>query len=160
MTREVHDIPPAPRRVRWRAVLWHWWPMAFLGFVLAVYGGLLTLMLYLAAGGKPSDDRRLDQECEETSGRVVRVEALHGRPPRVHYDFQVTLRNGNQFLQSGTSFLPGSESLKAEDPIQVEYLQTEPHKNRAKGGRLVILPPLLLMFFYGAFLPGLLSSPT
>ena len=155
MTREVHDIPPAPRIVRWRAVLWHWWPMAFVGFVLAVYGGLLTLMLYVAAGGKPSDDRRLDRECEEASGRVVHVEVLHGRPPRVHYDFQVVRPNGNQFPLSGKSFLPGSESLGAGDPIQIEYLKTEPHKNRAKGGRLVMLPPLLFIFFYGAFLPGL-----
>ena len=55
MTREVHDIPPAPRHVRWRAALWHRWPLAFLGFVLAVYGGLITLMLFLASTGKPED---------------------------------------------------------------------------------------------------------
>jgi len=44
MTREVHDIPPAPRQVRWRAVLWHWWPLAFLGFVLAVHGASRLVM--------------------------------------------------------------------------------------------------------------------
>ena len=156
MTREVHDIPPAPRHVRWRAVLWHWWPVAFLGFMLAVYGGLITLMLFMAAGGKPSDDRRLDQQCVQTSGLVTNVEILHGRPPRVYYDFQVVNKAGHRFRQSGFSFLPDGEALKDGDPIPIEYVQRWPSVSRAKGGRISILPPLLAFFFYGAFLPGML----
>ncbi len=155
MTREVHDIPPAPRRVRWRAVLWHWWPVAFVGFVLAVYGGLITLMLFLAAGGKPTDDRRLDRECVQSLGRVTRVEILHGRPARVHYDFEVVNKAGHSFRQSGFSFLPGGETKKEGDRIKIEYAPGEPSLSRAMGGRIVILPPLMSYFLYGAVLPGL-----
>jgi len=154
MTREVHDIPPAPRHVRWRAVLWHWWPVAFFGFMLAVYGGLFMLMLFLAAGGKPSDDRRLDQQCAQTRGLVTSVRILHGRPPRVRYDFQVVNKAGHRFPQSGESFLPGAETLNKGDRIQIEYIPSEPSLSRAKGGRILILPPLLSTFFYGAFVPG------
>ena len=156
MTREVHNIPPAPRHVRWRAVLWHWWPVAFFGFVLAVYGGLITLMLFLAAGGKPSDDRRLDEQCVQTIGRVTNVEVLHGRPARLHYDFQVVNKAGHTYTQSGITFLPGGETLNKGDRIQIEHAPSEPSLSRAKGGRKVILPPLLAFFFYGAFLPGVL----
>ena len=52
MLQEIRKIPPAPREVRWRAVLWHRWPIALVGFVFAVYGGVFTLMLYFAAGGR------------------------------------------------------------------------------------------------------------
>ncbi|MHC4512762.1 MAG: DUF3592 domain-containing protein [Planctomycetota bacterium] len=155
MTREVHDIPPVPRQVRWRAVLWHWWPLAFVGFVLAVYGGLFTLMLYLAMGGKPADDHRLDRECVQTSGRVTKVH-VRARPPRIDYDFEVLLKSGSRLRLSGSSFLPGGENLKPGDRIAIEYLRGEPQKNRARGGRIVILPPLLAVSFYGAFLPGLM----
>lgn len=156
MTREVHDIPPAPRRVRWRAVLWHRWPVAFLGFVLAVYGGFITLMLCLAAGGKPADDGRLDRECVVTRGIVNRVELVHGRPPRVHYDFPVVNRAGHRFRQSGCSFLPGGETLEKGDRIPIEHARGQPSLSRAMGGRIVIMPPLLSYFFYGIFLPGIL----
>ena len=155
MTREVHDIPPAPRHVRWRAVLWHWWPVAFFGFMLAVYGGLITLMLFLASGGKPSDDHRLDQRCVETRGTVTRVEIIHRRPPRVYYDFRVVNKAGHRYRQSGFSFLPGGETLKQGDRVPIEYVPGEPSLSRAKGGRSLILPPLLAGFFYGGFLPGI-----
>ena len=135
MTREVHEIPPAPRHVRWRAVLWHWWPLTFVGFLLAVYGGLLTLMLFLAEGGWPSDDRRLDRECVQTTGTVTKVTPLHGRPPRIHYDFQIELRNGSRFPHSGKSFLPGGENLEVGSPIPIEHAPRAHQINRAVGGR-------------------------
>lgn len=155
MTREVHDIPPAPRRVRWRAVLWRWWPVAFFGFVLAVYGGLITLMLFLAQTGKPSDDRTLDRLCVLTNrGLVVSVDILYGRPPRVHYDFQVETRSGGSYRQSGFCFLPGGETLKEGDRVQVEHAPDQPSISRIKGGRIGILPPLLSYSFHGSFVPG------
>ena len=64
MVHEVQSIPPRPRTVKWRAVLWHWWPVAFCGFVLGIYGGLITLMTFMAADGKPADDRLIDSDSQ------------------------------------------------------------------------------------------------
>jgi hypothetical protein len=129
--------------------------MAFFGFVLAVYGGFITLMLFLAAGGKPSDDHNLDRLCVLTNrGRVTSVDLLHGRPPRVRYEFQVEMKSGRTYPQSGICFLPGGETLKKGDRVQVEYAPDQPSLSRIKGGRIVILPPFLSYSFYGWFLPG------
>lgn len=160
MQHEIQDIPPTPRRPRWRALLWHCWPVAFLGFVFGVYGGLLTLMVSLYMGGKPRDDLRLDRGSVETTGVVQEVEGgsldAQGRrlPMRLRYRFEA--REGMEL--SGRSFLerPGTQ---VGDRIQIEFLADAPHISRAAGGRLSSTFGITLwsIFAYGVFLPGLLA---
>ena len=153
MTREIHDIPPTPRTVRWRAVLWHWWPVAFAGFMLGVYGGLMTLMLFLAKGGKQADDLRLDAGSVRVTGMVTRIQGgpATGRPLRVTYRYP-TPDDGEK---EGRSFL-NRPDLAIEDDIPVEYAKDAPHLSRAVGGRIDLLPPLHLIFLWMFLVPGLL----
>lgn len=155
MTREIHDIPPTPRTVRWRAVLWHWWPVAFAGFMLGVYGGLMTLMLFLAKGGKLSDDVRLDAASVRVIGMVTRIQggAATGTPLRLTYRYPTP---GDRELE-GRCFL-NRPDLMIEDDIQIEYVKAAPHVSRAVGGHIALGPPLHLIFLWVVLLPGLLCT--
>ena len=74
MVHDIRGIPPAPRHVRWRKVLGYRWPLAAATFLLAVYGGVLTWMLFLAHGGKAQDDWALDERPTiHAQGRVLAV---------------------------------------------------------------------------------------
>ncbi len=138
MTREIHDIPPAPRDVRLRAVLWHWWPVAFVGFVLGVYGGLITLMLVLAHGGKPADDLLLDQHGVVIDAVVTHIEGGEdGQPIRPRYKF--TPAEGVEC--NGRAFLDDPE-LKVGATMQIEYVPDRPHINRPVGGTISKVPHL------------------
>jgi hypothetical protein len=156
MTREVHDIPPAPRLVRWRAVLWHRWPLAGMGAFLAVYFGLVALMLFHARGGKPRDDSRLAHSPHRTEGRVIAVRDSHATwdgEPAVVVTYRFTL--------------PGESPHEAEcfarhgrfavgDRAPVRFLADETHVHCLEGGRLSLvgdwLTPVIALFV----LPGLL----
>ena len=158
MTREIHEIPPTPRPVRWRAVLWHWWPVALGGFVFGVYGGLWTLMLFLAWGGKPSDDLLIDANPVVVPGKVTMVErdkrGSHRNgfeQVRVSYDYE-THRKNKRF---GRSFLPRSD-IQVGAEIQVEYAENQPHVSRALGGRIALVPPLQFIFLWALLTPGVL----
>ena len=77
MRRELHQIPPAPRTPRWPPVLWARWPLAFLAFVGAVYGGVITLMFFYArGGGLTADDATLDRAGKTAVATVTKVEPL------------------------------------------------------------------------------------
>lgn len=135
MMREVQGIPPAPRRVRLRTLLAFRWPLLAIGLALTVYGGIFTWMLFLAAGAKPSDQARLDQgPTALAKGTVTRVEppfTTSGRTMhRVHYRFVV----GEQELP-GASFT-AADRHAVQDEIDVEYLPSEPNRNRIVGSSL------------------------
>lgn len=155
MTREVHHIPPAPRQVRVRAFLWHWWPLAFVGFLLAVYGGAWTLMMFLAFQGKPIEDSKLDREGQICPGRMERLiqQPDRGLPGRAEYSFQLP----SEPRRRGISFLPQGYRAQPGDSIRVEYLPDAVHVNRIQGGRLSLVPPLVDIFFWAILMPGLTS---
>jgi hypothetical protein len=135
MVREVRSIPPAPRRVRLRSLLGYRWPLLFAAFVMTVYGGLFTWMLFLADGAKPSDNRRLEIGPVETAaGTVTSIEParlVDGRPhERVHYEFAFA---DDSF--AGAAFaLEGR--YEPDDAVMVELLPREPNINRIVGTRL------------------------
>ena len=159
MTREIHDIPPSPRSVRWRAVLWHWWPVAFCGFIFGVYGGLWTLMLVLAKGGKQADDLLIEAHSVVVTGTVTRIEGgpdnEGARPLRLSYDY--TTENG--IMRSGRGFLE-LPSVAEGDRIPVEYAATRPFVSRPEGGRIALVPPLDQVFFWFLLAPGLACIAT
>ncbi|MCA8958804.1 MAG: hypothetical protein KDC87_22190, partial [Planctomycetes bacterium] len=154
MTREIHDIPPSPRRVRHASVMWHWWPVALGALMFGVYGGLLTLMLFLARGGKQADDLKIDADSRVVTGKVTRVEGgAHSgsglEPIRISYDY-VTHRGNTRM---GRSFLHRPD-LEVGAPIEIEYARNEPHISRARGGRIALVPPLHWIFMWGLLAPG------
>lgn len=158
MLQEIRKIPPAPREVRWRAVLWHRWPIALVGFVFAVYGGVFTLMLYFAAGGKPSDGARLDREASRANAQVTEVREVDANDPgldEVVYRFM----DASGISREGKSYAEGS-LYQVSNPVIVEYLAGEAGINRIVGTRgLNLLPPWVQpsLFLGLLVLPGLLA---
>ncbi len=157
MLQEIRKIPPAPREVRWRAVLWHRWPIALLGFVFAVYGGVFTLMLYFAAGGKPSDEARLDRGASTAVAEVTDVRVVDADDPgvdEVFYRFEDAVgvfRTGHSYAER--------RLFEVSNQVTVEYLAAEPVKNRIVGTRLNLLPPWVQpsLFLGLLVLPGVLA---
>ncbi|MDO8349191.1 MAG: DUF3592 domain-containing protein [Planctomycetota bacterium] len=141
MMHEVRCIPTAPRRVRSGPILAHRWPLLLLGAVLTVVGGLWAWMLFLAAGAKPSDQRRLDQGPTERVQAVVdRVDEplrdRHGdlvpwhdavQRQAVHYQFRYRDQD-----QMGESFA-ALGSYAVGSTVTVELLPLEPNRNRIQG---------------------------
>ncbi len=157
MFREIREIPPAPREVRWRAVLWHRWPIALLGFALAVYGGAFTLMLFFAAGGKASDDARLDRRSRTAVAEITDVWPLAADGTGVEqviYAFEDAwgqVRDGASYAEAGLHAAPGRAT--------VEYLAEEPGINRLEGTQLSLLPAWVepSLFLGLLVLPGMLA---
>lgn len=156
MSREVQQIPPAPRELHWDAVLWHLWPLALLGLGLAVYGGLWTLMLYFASGGKPSDDIRLDQSAAITEGRVASVMRTGASYRGEAQDWlSYSFDNGQGHHQEGRCFARASAVLVGH-AVEVEFLEQDPHINRVHGGRISLLADYVGPAFSTLVLPGIL----
>lgn len=141
MTREVQGIPPAPRRVRWRSVVWYAWPLCFLALLLSVYGGVFDWMLFLAYSGKARDNERLDTErTERADGRVTRIEANGGwfddlPAEDVEYEFHYQ----GQPITGRHCFAPASK-FNLEERVEVVVLPGDPHISRIEGTRLHLLP--------------------
>ena len=140
MMREVKAIPPAPRRVGWGQVLWSRWPIALLGFLLAVYGGAFTLMLFFAVGGKARDDSLLDEGAVAlATGTVTAVRAdsgtIDGGPAELYeYVFRFDSRDAE-----GKS-LGAAGLYRVGDRVEVEHSPDRDHPNRIRGTRLNLLP--------------------
>ncbi len=157
MMHEVRSIPPAPRRIRLQPLLAHRWPLLAVGSVLAVAGCLLAWLMFLQAGGKPSDQRRLEAgPTERVTGTVDGVAPgglwdgkLHDR---LSYHFTIATRT-----LIGESFCISDEHAKGST-VDVDVLVAAPQINRIVGGRLhpehVALQP---RFWLGLFaIPGAL----
>jgi hypothetical protein len=140
MTREVQGIPPAPRRVRWRAVLWYGWPLCLRALLLTVYGGVFNWMLLLAYSGKAGDNARLDQEpTVRAEGIVTLVE-----PGKGHHDGKLADLLEFKFTYAGQSltnqcFGPSGLFVLGEK-VEVELLPDELHMSRITGTWLDLLP--------------------
>ena len=154
MSHAVQQIPPALRELRWDAVLWHFWPLAFLGLGLAVYGGLWTLMLYFASGGKPSDDVRLDQEAVIAWGRIESVaRARSSYRGEVQDLLSYSFENSQGHRELGRCFAP-TAGTPIGQLVEVEFLAEDPHINRLRGGRIGLLSNYVGLAFWTLVLPG------
>lgn len=157
MRRELRHIPPAPRTPRWPPVLWARWPLAFVAFLGAVYGGVITLMFYYAWGGKPGDDDRLDESGRRTVGTITAVEPLQVRVDgqtmaRVQYRFDFGPGQSSQGMQ----FAP-NEHFAVGQTIDVEFLPERPELSRIYGTRHTHLPNLAVPLWRWFVLPGMAS---
>ncbi|MFM1872131.1 MAG: hypothetical protein RL398_1553 [Planctomycetota bacterium] len=140
MMHEVRSIPPAPRRLRVGALLAYRWPLSLSAATLVVSGLLLAWLMFLQAGGKPSDQARLDHEAIETVvGRVLGADEEFVRAgrrwQRTHYTFVAA--DGEVV---GSSFgVPGAHPIGTA--VQVEYLRAESNISRVVGDVLHIHVP-------------------
>jgi len=138
VTREIQNIPPAPRQVRWPTGLWSRWPIAAAGAMLVVCGGLWTWMLFLGSLGGQIADERLDAGAAVTDGQILAVEPA----PTRRYDDQVWAQVTYSIRdQSGqwTCFAPAGV-YRSGDACTVEVLRSQPHTHRVAGGRRHLIP--------------------
>jgi hypothetical protein len=160
MKRDVQNIPPAPRRVRWSTVLAFRWPLALLAGLLAFCpGGVLTWMLFLARD--ENDDYLLDRgPTERVDAKVLEVlpEGANDGPKceRATYEFVFRRpRSSDPFRFEGASFV-ATGAVHAGESVKVDVLTTDPSASRLVGGRanlqLVGFHPEV--WFYGMVLPG------
>ncbi|MEM7202614.1 MAG: hypothetical protein AAF628_20265 [Planctomycetota bacterium] len=164
--KEVREIPPATRRVRWIPAMGHRWPLGAFGIALAVYGGLLALMLHQVAGGKASDDRLLGTELtEHAEATILEVkpigQTLNGATyDQVSYQFAAgsTQRYGKCYAPAGRYVAArGEGSDYASDGI-AEFLPDRPEINRLLGGQINVLPTLTAPVLGLIVLPGILFA--
>ena len=164
MTRAIHELPPIPRIVQWRAVLGSAWPLLFLGFLLAIYGGAIGVMFFFHRQGKMQDDLDLDARGKQVVGKVLAIlpltrERADRSLQRIDHEFVVpsgASRYGPQ-RQAGSSFVAG-RSLVAGDSIEIDYLPLRPDVSRVTGGRISLAPDLLDSHLRFVLLPGLLCT--
>ncbi|MCA8951279.1 MAG: hypothetical protein KDE27_17360 [Planctomycetes bacterium] len=161
MMHEVRSIPAAPRRVRLGPVLAHRWPMGALGGLLAGFGGLLSWMLFLAAGAKPSDQHRLDTEpTVAAKGRIAAI--AHDPVVAPTGDVWEWVNYGFTFGDHdwpGHCMVPKGSCVRG-DEVEVRLLPDTPRISVVAGGRLhfhrlllapeawigtVVVPGLLLL---------------
>ena len=155
MRRELHQIPPALRVPRWPPVLWARWPLAFLAFLGAVYGGVITLMFFYAWSGQPSDDRLLDDVGRPALGRVTEVEIggvrVQGKAlARVRYKFDTEPgqpMEGQLFAEA--------DRYAIDQEVAVHFAPDLPHKNRIVGERLSHMGNMSLPLWRWFVLPGI-----
>lgn len=135
MKHEVREIPPAPRRVRWRPLFAHRWLLFVAGVTLVVIGSLVAWLMFLQSGGKMSMGPRLQQGPRT---RVVgTLRTVH--PPRqvdgqlrqdVRYDFPFLGANlrGGCFVPAGAWYVG--------EPVDVDVLDDDPNVSCIPGGIL------------------------
>ncbi len=139
MRHELRAIPPAPRRIRWRPLFAHRWPLLAAGGLLVVVGGLLAWLMFLQAGGKMSDTERLDAgPVTRVRGTLTRVDAPRAWQGRdwqdVRYTFEVPI-DGQSITFYGGCFVPAGAWREGE-PVEIEALRGDANKNRIVGGAL------------------------
>ena len=133
MQHEVRSIPPAPRRVRTKALLAHRWPLLAIGGTLTVVGSLLAWLMFLQSGGKYGGRALLERgPTARLSARIDRVRApveIDGRTWRqVRYQFEF---NGAQLL--GDCFVPDGP-VAVGDQVQIDVSVADPNTSCVVGG--------------------------
>jgi hypothetical protein len=138
MRQELRDIPPAPRRVRWRPLFAHRWLLLAPGAALVVIGSLVAWLMFLQSGGKMSMGPRLAAgPTTRVTGRLTRIE-----PPREHWDgtlrqevrYSFARRIESQTVQGiGGCFLtPAPRAV--DDEVEVDVLDSDPNVSCIPGG--------------------------
>ncbi|MCA8964390.1 MAG: hypothetical protein KDC48_05875 [Planctomycetes bacterium] len=140
MMHEVRSIPPAPRKARLSALLAHRWPILAIGGALTVLGALLAWLMFLQAGGKPSEQLRLDAgPVDLATATVVGVDkamTLDGRRwQMVHYVIEHP-----DGAAPGSSIAPAGR-YAVQDSVQVEMLVGEENINRIVGTLRHVMQP-------------------
>lgn len=150
MTREVHDVPPAPRHVRWAPVVWCRWPVGLIGLGLAIYGGLVALLFHHV--GAANHDTRIEQgPREQAVATVTAVKDLPGGTmSRYSYRFDMPLG-----VETGDSLGPRG-GFAVGDTAPVEFVQGSPEISRLVGTRKELLGDLSTPILGLVVLPGLL----
>lgn len=131
MRLELQQIPPAPRQPRWPPVLWSRWPLALAAFLMAVYGGTVTLLFYCVWGGIAQDDLRLDRAAHHAAGEITAMHQVTTAPPRWHAYFRFTPQG--QSAVDGEAYL--GTPMAIGSPVEVEFLPGEEHVSRILGNR-------------------------
>jgi hypothetical protein len=137
MSLELRDIPPAPRGVRTHAVVWRAFGACLAGSVLLIYGGVLTLLLWISDRGSyyTEAERSLDREREVLVGSVTAIEARSSwrgdAMDLVRFRFQA----GDGIAQDGASFFARGVHAVGEE-IEIEY-SPKTGDSRVLGGSLV-----------------------
>jgi hypothetical protein len=154
MALELRDIPTAPRCVRWHAVVWRAFGACLAGAVLLVYGGVLTLLLWISDRGSyyTEADRSLDRERVIHVGRVTEVDARSSwRGDAMDLvRFRFTADDG--IAQEGASFFaPGVHGVGEE--VEVEY-SPRTGDSRVLGGSLVQPMEATETAFWATVVPG------
>lgn len=128
MSVEVRRIPPAPRHVHWRKVLGYRWPLAAATFALAIYGGILTWLFFLANSERAVNAERFERGPRHAVEAVVRAT---GTAPdgsqRVDFDFEADGHRWNSTMR-----VPGGR-YQEQQKVQIEYLAGTPSNNRIVG---------------------------
>lgn len=128
MSVEVRRIPPAPRHVHWRKVLGYRWPLAAAMFALAIYGGVLTWLFFLANSERSVNAERFERGPRKPAEAVVRAT---GTAPdgsqSVDYEFYADGHNWTANMR-----VPGG-AWRDGQKLQIEYLAGAPTLNRIVG---------------------------
>lgn len=134
MMHEVRSIPPAPRNIRFLPLAAHRWPLFALGAFCSVAGCLLAWLMFLQSGGKPSDQRRLEQGPTATvAGRVIAVDGAAGLArEQVRYRFEWL----GDTIEGASSAVANTARL--DDEVRIEVLREDAHINRMVGTVLFV----------------------
>ena len=161
MSRAIQELPPAPRAVRWRAVMGCAWPLLFLGFVLGIYGGAIGVMFLFHRQGKAQDDADLDRAGTVVHGKVVDILPIprtppHGQLQRVEHEFVIPF-GASKFgplRQRGSSFVSG-RNLAIGDRVDIEFVASRPEVSRIAGGKISLAPDPFDFHLRYVLMPGL-----
>lgn len=153
---EIQAIPPAQRLVRWTAIVTYRWPLGLSGAFLAVYGGLVALMLFHVQSGKLHDDARLDAAAITTDAHIVEVRPVDTSLVEGHAAVRLTYEfHTDGKRHEGHSF--GANRDYVEGQVgQVELLADSPEINRFAGTRICLLGDMVSPVLTFAVLPGLI----
>ena len=165
MTAAVREIPPAPRTVRWAAVMFRHWRTALCGLLLFGFGSLLTAMLWLGANSShvAEAERRLDARSQRAWGTITETSPTRSGALRVAYSF--TAEDGEQvdgacFVQKGALAERLVLDASTAALVEIEYRPDQPGESRVVGGHVVFLVGWHRFGFWFAVLPGLLALTT
>jgi len=138
MTSQIRDIPPSPRRVRWSAVVCFRWPFLVAALFFGGYGGLVTLMLWMASQeDHPRAESRLDAAARIAPGTILRVGEARRSGDRTFHEVEFSYTVEDMPLRA-TCKLEARPDLRAGARVDVEYDPSQPHWARIAGGFIVL----------------------
>jgi hypothetical protein len=154
MALELRDIPPAPRSVRAGAVVWRAFGAFLTGAVLLIYGGVLTLLLWISDRGSyyTEADRTLDREREVLVGTVTAVEPRSSWRGDAMDLVRFRFEAADSMPQEGASFFAAGVHAVGAD-VEIEY-SARTGDSRVLGGSLVHAMDATGTAFWLTVVPG------
>jgi hypothetical protein len=157
VSREVHAIPPAPRRVRLRVLFERHWILGTCGALLGVYGGLFAFLLTAISGaGLSRSDTELDAAGQPVAAVVFQID-----PPVRDADVQkvhFTFRTDDGQDTKGVSLAPLGRHAIGER-VDAEYVPANPAYSRIVGTRVAGMQTasILDIWLLAVVYPGLIA---